>query len=187
MQPDRAGPGCFKLQYSSCWRNPQGSLSNNHIAHYKVSNAIPQIYIQIPHIWKNQSPAAPAVPGINRTPWCCCVCILLPLCISSWEPMPWQELPAERGLFWEHHLGLHWAAALAATWTSGEQPLCFFSLRMLFKSHLLWNVLQAWEIHWELVPTSGRGGVNLWVGITTFLTYRIWNRLTCSPKTRHSN
>ena len=130
---------------------------------------------------------------------CCSCCVrdqyntmalLSALCchsISSWEPVLWQEFPAEGGLFWQRHLGLHWAAALAATWTSGKQPLCFVSLRVLFKSHLLWNVLQDWEIHWEMVPTSGRRGASLLLSITTFLTYGIGNRLTCSPKTRQNN
>lgn len=184
MQPDRAGPGCFKLQYSSCWRNPQGSLSTNHIAHYKVSNAVPQIYIQIPHMWKDDLLLLLLCQGSIRHHGTA-VCIVLPLCISSWKPVPWQEFPAEGSLFWQCHLGLRWAAALAAGWTSGKGPLCFFSLGVLFKSHLLGNVLQDWEIHWELVPTSG--GASLLFGITTFLTYRIGNRLTCSPKTRQSN
>lgn len=186
MQLDRAGPGCFKLQCSSCRRNPQGSLCNNHVAHYKVSNAVPQIYIQIPYTWKDDLLLLLLCQGSIRQHGAA-VCIVRPLCISSWEPLPWQEFPAEGGLFQQCHLGLHWAASPAARWTSGKQPLCFFSLRVLFKSHLLWNVLQDWEIHQELVPTSGRRGAGLLFGITTFLTFRIGNRLTCSPKTRQSN
>lgn len=179
-QSGRAGPGCFKLQHSSCWGNPQGSSSNNHTAHYKVSSVVPQIYIQIPHMWKDD------VLLCEGSIWHrgAAACIVLPLCIF-WEPVPWQEFPAEGGLCWQCHPGLHWEAALAATWTSGKQPLCCFSLRALFKSHLLWNVFQDWEIHWELVPTTGRRG-KLLFSITTLLTYRIRNRLTCSPK-RQSN
>ena len=142
MQPDRAGPGCFKLQYSSCWRNPQGTLSNNHTAHYKVSNAVPQIYTQIPHMWNDLLLLLLYQGSIRHQ-----VCIVLPLCVSCREPGPRRELPAEGGLFWQCHLGLHPAAALAARWTCGKQPLCFFSRRALFKSHLLWNVLQDWGPH----------------------------------------
>lgn len=64
------------------------------------------------------------------------VCIVLPVCISSWKPVPWQEFPAVGSLFWQCHLGLRWAAALAAGWTSGKGP-CASSASRCFLSHTL--------------------------------------------------
>lgn len=92
MQPDRAGPGCFKLQHSSCWRNPQGSLSNNHTAHYKVSSVVPQIYIQTPHMWKDDLLLCQGSIWHHGA----AACIVLPLCISSESQCPDKSfLPRE--------------------------------------------------------------------------------------------
>lgn len=173
-QPART-QGRARLLYalhSNCWRNPQGSLSNNHRAHYKISNADLKFTYSFLQCEK-MIPCSCCVRDQCTTrallcALCCCSCSL-PGAVS------WQELLL-REAFAQCQLGLH-----GAWWTSGKQPLCFFSLGVLFKSHLLWNVLQDSESH--LVPKSRGRGVGLLFGITTFLTHRSGNRLTCSPRT----
>lgn len=96
---------------------------------------------------KRWSPAAPAAPGINTTLWCCWLHCAATRA-SSWEPVPWQEFPAERGLFWQCHLGPHWAAALAARWTSGKQP-CASSASGCFLSHTCYETYSGTEIFME--------------------------------------
>lgn len=165
--------GLLYALHSNCWRNPQGSLSNNHRAHYKISNAEPQIYIQLPPVWKDDPLLLLCQGSMHHQGAALCIVLLLLFppgsCVLT-------RAPAEGGLCSQCQLGLH-----GARWTSGKQPLCFFSLGVLFKSHLLWNVLQDSESH--LVPKSRGIGVGLLFGITTFLTHRSGNRLTCSPRT----
>lgn len=113
----------FYSLHSNCSRNPQGSWSNNHRAHYKISNAVPQIYIQLPPVWKD-APCPCCVRDQCSTrellsALCCCSCSL-PGAVS------WQELLLREPLLTAS------AGAAGAPWTSGEQPLCLFSLRALW-------------------------------------------------------
>lgn len=108
--------------HSNCSRNPRGSWSNNHRAHYKISNAVPQIYIRLPPVWKDD-PLLLLCQG-SRQHQGAAVCIVLLLLFPPGSCVL-TRAPAEGSLCSVS------AGAGGAQWTSGKQPLCFFSLRVL--------------------------------------------------------